>query len=64
MKISLKKCPFCGGKPILDVNAMHEYATVCCVRCGATVVDKKARSAARKWNRRAGPRKMPREVAE
>lgn len=51
----LKKCPFCGGKPVLLKHNDEDYYKVFCECCGArqwTFANRTDRDAIRNWNTR------------
>lgn len=54
-EVSLKPCPFCGGKPVLLKHNDEDYYKVFCECCGArqwTFANRTDRDAIRNWNTR------------
>lgn len=54
-QVSLKPCPFCGGKPVLLKHNDEDYYKVFCECCGArqwTFANRTDRDAIKNWNTR------------
>lgn len=49
----VKKCPHCGGKVLVGVNYLGQWAVMCAdEKCGAVVWGKDKRDVVAKWNRK------------
>ena len=64
MNGKLKRCPFCGGKAVIEVIEPHRHiickmpvykggAFIECTECGCTISGETETEATEKWNRRA-----------